>query len=354
MKAMSVKKLISFVTALLISLALILAAGCGGANPPAKEVRSKDQAKDQSTGAGSRQRFEIKMGGGPAGAVTDALYGAVLEDLKKSLPYLQGGSTTGAPAANVMGLVQGKYNLIHSLTDITGAALKGEEFFEKSGPQSGFCNLVTWWPMTTTWIVWADSPYKSIQDLKGKNVSPGPRMSSNDMELRRVLRALGMSYNDFKVQFISFNDAEQQMLDGHLDALLYTHTVYPHAGLLSIMASKQVRFLPVPEEALDKVVKEYKGITKSVLPKGTYTLKDGSPSPEVPGIGGYIHWLVMKDFPEDVAYDMARVITENFDRYKANFKNMDSMKVQDLAMEVPGIDLHPGAKKYFRERGFIK
>lgn len=344
---------------LAVSLTVLMVSGCGGDKQPAKDSpapKKEGQApqQDQAKSAGARQSFELKMSSGPAGAVTDGLYSAVLDDLKKALPYLKGGTTTGSPVSNVVGLSQGKYNLVHSLTDITGAALAGQEDFEKTGALSGFSTIVTWWPMTTTWVVWADSPYKSIQDLKGKSVSPGPRGGSNDVELRRVLRELGLSYNDYKVNFLGFNDAEQQILDGHLDALLYTQTAYPHAGLLSIMAQKQVRFLPVPEEAIKGVESKYKGVTRSVLPKGTYTLKDGSPSPEMPGVGGYIHWLVKNDFPEDVAYDFAKVATENFERYQANFSNLKWMKVQDLAMEVPGTPLHPGARKYFKECGFVK
>ncbi|KUO63025.1 MAG: hypothetical protein APF84_10890 [Gracilibacter sp. BRH_c7a] len=339
------KKSLTLVLIVLLAISL-LAVGCSQQTPPAEPAQPADAPE-------VRENFEIKLGSGPAGAITDALYGAVFEDFKK-IPYLTGGPTTGAPAANVAGVAQGKYNIAHSLSDITGAALDGTGFFKETGAISGVKNLVTWWPMVSTLVVWADSPYQKLEDLKGKKVTPGPRMGSNDLELQRILEAMGMSYDDFDVQFLGFDDAQQQMLDGQIEALLYAHTSYPHGALLSVIAQKQVRFLPIPEEAVDAVVAKYKGVEKAVLPAGIYTLKDGSKNEEMIGVGGSIHWLVKDDFPEDVAYDMVKSITENFERYQANFNNLKWMKVEDLAKEVPGVELHPGSKKYFQERGFIK
>ena len=336
-------------TLVLIALLVVSLLTVGCSQQPAAPAAPADAPKEPEV----REKFEIMLGSGPAGAITDALYGAVFEDFKK-IPYLTGGPTTGAPAANVAGVAQGKYNIAHSLSDITGAALDGTGFFKDTGPISGVSNLVTWWPMVSTLVVWADSPYYSLEDLKGKKVTPGPRMGSNDLELQRILEAMGMSYDDFNVQFLGFDDAQQQMLDGQIEALLYAHTSYPHGALLSVIAQKQVRFLPIPEEAIDAVVAKYKGVEKAVMPAGIYTFKDGTKNEEMLGVGGSIHWLVKDDFPEDVAYDMVKSITENFERYQASFNNLKWMKVEDLAKDVPGVELHPGSKKYFQERGFIK
>lgn len=349
----------------LLSMLLVfslLGVGCGTQSQttttqkPAADAKTGTQqpATGQSSTA-NRAPFEIKMGSGPSGAVTDALYGAVWEDFKKNVPYLKGGPTTGTVAANIMGLVQGKYNIAHSTSDLTGAALDGTEYFEKSGKVTGVYNLLTWWPMTSTMVVWADSPYQKIEDLKGKKISPGPKAGSNDLELQRILKAMGMSYSDFDVQFLGFDDAAQQMTDGHLDALLYANTAFPHAGLMSVFAQKQVRLLPIPDDIIKKVCTQYQGLVPQVLPAGTYKLKDGTANPAMNGVGSYIHWLVKGDFPEDVAYDMVKSIAENFDRYQKAFPgNLKGMTAKDLAREVPGVPLHPGSAKYFKERGFIQ
>lgn len=349
---------------ILLSILLVfslITVGCGTqstAQKPANDPKPATNTGSQPAGEAGKARttpFEIKMGSGPAGAVTDALYGAVWEDFKKNVPYLKGSPTTGTVAANIMGLVQGKYNIAHSTSDLTGAALDGTEYFEKSGKVTGVYNLVTWWPMTSTMVVWADSPYQKIEDLKGKKISPGPKAGSNDLELQRILKAMGMSYSDFDVQFLGFDDAAQQMNDGHMDALLYANTAFPHAGLMSVFAQKQVRLLPIPDDIIKKVCSQYQGLAPQVLPAGTYKLKDGTESPAMNGVGAYIHWLVKGDFPEDVAYDMVKSITENFDRYQKAFPgNLKGMTAKDLAREVPGVPLHPGAVKYFKERGFIK
>ncbi|NLT95601.1 MAG: TAXI family TRAP transporter solute-binding subunit, partial [Clostridia bacterium] len=294
------------------------------------------------------------MAGGPQGAATNALYSMFFEDFKKHIPYIDGNPTNSDPAAAVAGLVQGKYNMAQSLSDIAGAALMGEGFFESTGKLSGFKNLVTLWPMTTVFVVRADSPYEKLEDLKGKSVSPGPRGGSNHLELIRVIQEMGMKEEDFKIQPLGFDDAQQQFLDGHLEALLYTYTNYPNPSLLNVFATENVRFIPLPEDIREKMASKYIGIEKTVLPEGVYTLKDGSKNPEIPGIGGNVHVIVPDNFPEDVAYDMAKVLCENFERYKQSMNALASMTVKDFAKEVPGIEFHPGALKYYKEQGYIQ
>lgn len=58
------------------------------------------------------------------------------------------------------------------------------------------------------------------------------------------------------------------------------------------------------------MAEKYLGIEKTILPEGTYKLKDGTTNPEIPGIGGNVHIIVRDDFPEDVAYDMIKVLCE--------------------------------------------
>jgi TRAP transporter TAXI family solute receptor len=253
-----------------------------------------------------------------------------------------------------MGLKEGKYNIAHSISDATASAKHGIDAFTEVGPIEGLTNMITLIEHTSTWIVREDSPYQSINDLVGKKVCPGPRGSSNDVATQRLLEAVGLSYDDFRVEFLNFADAEQQMLDGHLDALLFSFTTYPHPSLLSVILNEQVRFLPVPEEAIEAVLSKYQdGLRASCLPEGTYTMADGTESPEVKGIGGDLHLVVMEDMSEELVYQLVKTFAENFEKYQESNATLKKMKVEDMAKEITGIPFHPGALKYYKEAGFI-
>ena len=337
------KRTKSRIISILLILLLVLATGCQAEAPPETPEEPEVNAP-----------LVINMGGGPVGAATEVLYTMMLEDFTTSIENCTGGQTTGAPAPNLMGLKEGKYNLVHTISDVTAAAQAGQAMFQESGPIEGVVNLITISEHTSTWIVKASSPYNSIEDLKGKSFSPGPRGTSNDIATQRLLAEIGLSYDDFKVEFLNFADAEQQMLDGHLDAMLFSFTTYPHPSLLSVIAKEQVRFLPVPEEAISGVVSKYGGVKATVLPEGVYTLFDGTKNPAIKGIGGNLHLAVKADMSEEDAYNMVKVFAENFASYQETVASLKKMKVEDMAKEIPGIEFHPGALKYYKEVGFIK
>ena len=57
--------------------------------------------------------------------------------------------------------------------------------------------------------------------------------------------------------------------------------------------------------------------------------------------------------PDEVAYAIVKSIDQNFDRYGSMIKAMRLGKRQDMAKDI-GIPMHPGAIKYYKEKGWIK
>jgi len=166
-------------------------------------------------------KYELKWGTIVAGGAWQILGNAMLEDIKKANPNITGSCIPSTPTATLMGIHQGKYNIGFSLTDATASAWEGEDFFKPTGPIKGLRALTALYPQATHIVVWAKSDITKIEHIRGKRVSPGARGLSNDLESQRLLKLYNMTYNDMKVQFLSFEDAATQFIDGHLDALLF-------------------------------------------------------------------------------------------------------------------------------------
>lgn len=292
------------------------------------------------------KNYELRWGTIVAGGAWQILGSAMLEDVKKANPNISGSTVPSTPTATLMGIGQGKYNIGFSLTDATADAWEGKGFFK--APIKNIRSLASFYPQATQIVVWAKSPITSIEQLKGKRVSPGAKGLSNDLEAQRLLKLYGMSYNDMKVQFLSFEDAATQFIDGHLDALLFVTLPFPFAAVINVASQGPIRLLPIPDDKVAQLVK-FRGVEPYTLPPNLYKGVDYS----VKGIAVRAHLVVRDDMPEDVAYNIVKAIGQNFTRYPVALKSMTYAKMEDMAKDV-GIPLHPGAAKYYKEKGWIK
>ncbi|PKN28809.1 MAG: hypothetical protein CVU64_11340 [Deltaproteobacteria bacterium HGW-Deltaproteobacteria-21] len=295
----------------------------------------------------SASNYELRWGTIVAGGAWQILGSAMLEDVKKANPNITGSTVPSTPTATLMGLGQGKYNIGFSLTDATADAWEGKGFF-KAGPIKNIRSLAAFYPQATQIVVWAKSPIKTIEDLKGKRVSPGAKGLSNDLEAQRLLKLYGMSYDDMKVQFLSFEDAANQFIDGHLDALLFITLPFPFAAIINVSSQGEIRLLSIPDDKIAELAK-FRGVEPFTLPPGLYKGVDYP----VKGIAVRAHLVVGDKMPDDVAYAIVKTIATNYSRYPVALKSMTYAKIEDMAKDV-GIPLHPGAAKYYKEKGWIK
>lgn len=295
----------------------------------------------------SANNYELRWGTIVAGGAWQILGSAMLEDVKKANPNITGSTVPSTPTATLMGLGQGKYNIGFSLTDATADAWEGKGFF-KAGSIKNIRSLAAFYPQATQIVVWAKSPIKSIEDLKGKRVSPGAKGLSNDLEAQRLLKLYGMSYDDMKVQFLSFEDAANQFIDGHLDALLFITLPFPFAAVINVSSQGEIRLLSIPDDKIAQLAK-FRGVEPFTLPPNLYKGVDYP----VKGIAVRAHLVVGDKMPDDVAYAIVKTIATNYSRYPVALKSMTYAKIEDMAKDV-GIPLHPGAARYYKEKGWIK
>jgi uncharacterized protein len=297
------------------------------------------------------QKIEIRWAASAAGAALYPLSTAMVEDLKKNIPEIAPTSSavpTSGPVGNVTLVGEGRRaNMGIGFSDISGAAWVGQEPYDK--PIRNFRNVATFYQQVFQWVVWADSGINTIPDLKGKRVCPYNKGLSTEFMARKVFATYGMSYNDMKVSFLGFNDGQENMKDGHLDALLGTTFQYPFPAYVELASIKPIRLLAIDKDKIDKLVKEHIGIEAFTLPANSYK----GVSYPVPGIATRNHILVKDDMSADLVYKITKVLAENLKRYGDIVVAMKSVKAEEMAKDI-GVPFHPGAVKYYTERGWMK
>jgi TRAP transporter TAXI family solute receptor len=295
------------------------------------------------------EKYDLRWGTSPVGGTWAVLGNAMLEDVLKANPNLTGATVPMAGAANVIGSYQGKLNIAYSFSDTIGDAWEGKEDFKSVGKVQNIRILASLFPEPTQFAVYVDSGITSVPQLKGKKITPGPRGSAIEIVTRRILEAYGMTTKDVQWQPLGFADAAEQMLDHHIDAILYGAMVYPAPPLVTVSSQRQIRLLSLTDEVINKMVKGYKGIEPFTLASGSYKGVDYP----VKGVASNVILIVREDMPEAIAYSITKTIAENFDRYIVVTKAMAMGKVNEMGKDV-GFPYHPGALKYYKEKGWVK
>lgn len=297
----------------------------------------------------SAHAYDLKWGTAPVGGLWGVLGNAMIEDVLKANPNIKGSTVPIGGAANVLGIAEKKLNIAFSFSDVAYDAWEGNEFFKAKGKIRNIRALACLFPEPTQFAVYADSGITSIAQLKGKKVTPGPKGSAIELVTRRILQEYGMTYKDMQIQLIGFEDGAQLMIDNHLDAVLYGAMVYPAPTLMNINSQRQIRLLSLSDTVVANLVKKYKGLIPYTLPAQSYK---GITTP-TKGVASMVNLIAAQDMPDDVAYAITKAVAQNFERYKGLVKPMALAKLKEMPDDA-GIPFHPGALKYYKERGWIK
>lgn len=180
-----------------------------------------------------------------------------------------------------------------------------------------------------------------------------PMGSASEFSMRLILEAYGMTYDQIKswggaVTPTSTGVAQAQMVDGKADVWINMVTA-GHPAISELAISTDLVFLPMSDDIIHKL--EAYGYRKTALPAKSFKGQDQ----DIPLVGWPTVLVAHKDLNPDVAYLLTKTILENKEKLvkaHAGFKNFhpeDAWKFE--AYDVP---LHPGAAKYYRDKGMMK
>lgn len=251
--------------------------------------------------------------------------------------------STGASVANVNLLKNKEVDLIFVQNDVAFYAYNGVEMFKEPFPQ--LRGLATLYPETVQIVALADRGINSVYDLKGKRVAVGAAGSGTEVNARQILAAAGITYNDIKVQYLSFAEAANNLKDGNIDAAFVT-AGHPTAAIVDLAAVRKIVLVPVAEEIIQALQKNYPFYVKIVVPAGTYKGIDT----DVVTVAVKAMLAVRAEMSEDLVYELLKTMYANQKRLiEAHAKG--ELIIPETGKEGMSIPLHPGAEKFFKEMG---
>jgi TRAP transporter TAXI family solute receptor len=204
----------------------------------------------------------------------------------------------------------------------------------------------------THWIVRKNSPIKSISDFKGKAIGVGPAGSAtlNLYSKKHLTTGWGLTFNDFSPKYLSFSEITRGIRDNTIDAGLIAAGA-PLASVMELARDVPIRLLDTEPAVLAKLRKTYSNIVPLVIPKTSYHgMEKDCHTYTLPQM-----LICRADLPEDVVYKIMKAIYDH-QREKNAIHPLAAMYTLEYAFRGADkgdpIDFHPGAIKYFQEKGF--
>ena len=290
----------------------------------------------------SQQRFVTIGTGGTAGTYYP-LGGAMAEIWNKNIAKMNAtAQATGASAANINLLADGKVDVVIIQNDVGFYALNGVELF-KDKPNKDLRGMASLYNETVQLVALESSGIKTAYDLKGKKVSVGAAGSGVEANARQILEAAGLSYADIKVQYLSFAESASNLKDGNIDAA-FTTGGYPIAAIQDLAISKKTVLVPVDKALLDKLMSKWSFYAPTTVPANTYNgITVATPSVAVKSM-----LAVSAKLDPALVYEMLKTMFANGPRLVAAHSQGANIKLS-TALEGMSLPLHAGAEKFYKE-----
>ncbi|NBJ70250.1 MULTISPECIES: TAXI family TRAP transporter solute-binding subunit [Clostridia] len=317
----------------LLFLFVFLLSACGG-------DKEADGADEGDKGKAEKPEFLSLLTGGTSGTYYP-LGGEMATIIKDETGIQTDPQSSNASADNVAALRDGDAQLAFVQTDVISNAIEGINSFEGE-PVENVQAIGSLYPETIQIVTTKDSGITSVEDLAGKAVSVGAPGSGTYVNAEQILEIHGMTMDDIEAQNLDFGESTGGIQDGNIDAAFITAGT-PTGAVEGLQAQVDVNIVPIAQEKIDALVEKYPYYASDTVPAGTYKLEE-----DVQTVAVLAMLAVTDSLSEDVVYDITKAIYENSDKI-AHDKGQFITK--DTALDGIGVDLHPGAKKYFDEEG---
>ncbi|MFZ3046863.1 MAG: TAXI family TRAP transporter solute-binding subunit, partial [Desulfatirhabdiaceae bacterium] len=255
--------------------------------------------------------------------------------------------TSNASVANATLLGKGEIETAFVAADILDAGYKGIKQFEGK-KMVNLRALGSLYPETVQMVVRTGANMNTFADIKGKSVSSGSPGSGQWQLLGDLLEAHGLTRADVKEDYSSFAQSVEKIKDGNLDVSLITAGA-PTASITELSNAHEIKILPLAGPGIDKLQAVQPYYAKIVLPANTYK----GQSTEVSTIAVRAIWATHDKLSDEMAYQLTKALYENTETL-AKVHVMGKEITLKTALESISIPLHPGAERFYKEKGMVK
>mgnify|MGYP002459829095 CR=1 FL=1 len=339
------------ILALLLTAVFVLGMAACAASPAAPTQTTSDTASDASdtpasnaetpaASSGAKLRF---VTGGESG--TYYAFGSVIAQHATNNAGVDiVGLVGNGSQSNIFELEDGNAELAFCQSDVMAYAYDGTNLFADTGAVSCFSTVAALYTEQVQ-IVTTDPEIKSVDDLKGKNVSIGAAGSGVYFNAMDVLSAYGLTESDINPTYQSFGDSADSLKNGQIDAAFIVAGA-PTTAITDLATTKDVYLVSLDDEHVDQLLASSPYYTKVTIGKDVYGLDTDTITVAVSAVV-----LARDDVSEDAIYKLVADIFDNAASLIDTHAKYAEVSTE-FGASVTSVPYHPGAAKYFAEKGF--
>jgi hypothetical protein len=296
-------------------------------------------------------RKRIVFGGGPAGGTFQVVANAVqvYDPVKALKDYNVQAQSSAGSTENLRKVNAGKSHF--------GVVYSGEVYQGRNGKLTGDTNkyedvlaVAYLYGAPAQLVVRAGSGVKSAKDLEGKKVGVGNAGSGAFANCELFFKHLGI-WEKIERNAMGYDDAANAFGNNQLDAF-WLFTAFPSGAVIMAAQTNNIALVDLNADAeASGYYKAYPYFSKLTIPAGTYKGVDA----DVASFQDSALWVVNSKVSDDLVYQMLSIIfsEEGLKHMVGQKKTFKEMSIQN---GVQGIvtPLHPGAEKFWKEKGVLK
>ena len=292
-------------------------------------------------------RLSVATGG--TGGVYYVFGGGIAQVISKNIPHVEATAEVTAASVDNCKLIQArKAEMALVMADVAYDAFKGTGRFKAAPGAIPVRTLGVLYSNFMHFVTLEGSGVKSLGDLRGKRVSTGAPGSGTEVKALRVLESYGINpEKDLKRERLSVAESAGALKDRKVDAFAWDGGL-PTAAVLDLAATPGMKVkLLSNADHLDLLTQTYGPVYfKLIIPKTAYPNMEADVS-----VAGVANVLICHEKMEnDLAYQIVKVLLEKQPDLVAVHKEAMHFTPQSASVG-SSIPFHPGAVKYFQEKG---
>jgi len=292
------------------------------------------------------QNISIATGG--TGGVYYPMGGGMAAVLSKHVPGMSAtAEVTGGSVDNLKLIASGKPYIALTMADASQDAYRGEDKFK--GNKVPLRTLMVLYPNRMHVVSVEGRGINRMADLKGKRVSTGSPGSATEVMAFRVIEAAGLDKDkDLKRERLGVAESVNAMKDGKIDAFFWVGGL-PTAAVSDLANTPGTKIKLIDHaDAVAAMNKKYGNLyIEDAIPKTVYKGMDADNKQAT-----VMNILVAhENMDEKTAYNIVKTIFDKRDDLIAVHKESENFKLENQKTSATPIPFHPGAVKYFAEKG---
>jgi uncharacterized protein len=298
----------------------------------------------------AQQKF-VTIGTGGVTGVYYAVGGAVCRLMNKSRAETGlrcSVESTGGSVFNANAIKTGELDFGLAQSDIQFGAAKGEgQFKGKADPDLRAVFSVHPEPFTV--LARKDAGVTSFADFKGKRFNIGNPGSGTLSSMEELLRQMGWTKNDFSLAAeLKADEQGTALCDNKIDGFFYG-VGHPSAAIQDPTIACGAKLISLTGPAVETLLKEHPYYAKATIPGGMYA---NNPNPtETYGVLATV--ITSAKVADTTVYALVKAVFDNFDEFKKLHPAFAHLESKDMVKNGLSAPLHPGAIKFYKEKGWM-